>query len=208
MSRWLVRYDFWAEIIRALLNLNGPQDRSSLKFSHTDLPLLILIILYISKLGMPPTPGIFPVPYGTTTSHSHNVPVPVPSSAVISSSSSAQVIGPGVPGPVAGFHLPPGPPNVKLSRLDMAGQGLAQEVYGPGIGHGLHPHSHLHGHGHTGHLQSHQLGHGHHGMGGSGLRHGEFFYFVSLRVLGGQRVSPVGCFYLCNIIHDRGSNLG
>lgn len=127
---------------------------------------------------MPPTPGIFPVPYGSTTTQSHNALVPVPSSAVISSS--AQVIGPGVPGPVAGFHLPSGHTNVKLSRLDAAGQGLVQEMYGSGIGHGLHPHSQLHGHGHTGHLQSHathQLGHVHHGMGGSGSRHGGFLCF-------------------------------
>lgn len=124
---------------------------------------------------MPPTQGVFPVPYGTTPSHN-------PPGAVISASSSAggvgppgaHVIGPGVPG-AGGGGPPPGAfpqsqhhPSAKSSRIPgVSGvlNGLpmdtGQEVYGPGIGHGLHAH------GHSLHPQ-----HGHQQLGGPISRHG------------------------------------
>ena len=118
---------------------------------------------------MPPTQGVFPVPYGTTPTHN-------PPGAVISTSSSAvsgtQVIGPGVAAG-AGGPLPPGGfshqssksgrmPGVSgvLNGLPMDG---GQEIYVPGIGHGLH----AHGHG--------QPQHGHQQLAGPSSRHGMSF---------------------------------
>ena len=111
---------------------------------------------------------MFPVPYGTTPTHN-------PPGAVISASSSAvsgaQVIGPGVA--AGGGGAPPGGfshqssksgrmPGVSgvLNGLPMDG---GQEIYVPGIGHGLH----AHGHG--------QPQHGHQQLAGPSSRHGMSF---------------------------------
>jgi len=116
---------------------------------------------------MPPTQGVFPVPYGTTPTHN-------PPGAVISASSSAvagaQVIGPGVTAG-GGGPLPPGGfpgksgriPGVSsvMNGLPMDG---GQEIYAPGIGYGLHAH------GHGGHPLQPQ--HGHQQLGGPSSRHG------------------------------------
>jgi hypothetical protein len=135
---------------------------------------------------MPPTQGVFPVPYGTTPTHN-------PPGAVVSTSSSvasALVIGPGVA--AGGGPLPPGGfphqssksgrvPGVSgvLNGLPIDG---GQEIYVPGIGHGLH----AHGHGQQ--------------LGGPSSRHGVSFVFYSFH--GGTYFLPCA-LRVCSFAHNR-----
>ncbi|KAF9523358.1 hypothetical protein CPB83DRAFT_862952 [Crepidotus variabilis] len=143
---------------------------------------------------MPPTPGIFPIPYNTVHNASqmnyqqHGMQMSPPSNGVVASShhysngsGNSHIIGPGVPGSGSGQ----GSSSSKLSRhghgfghsgvggvpdgmgyepmnngggggggisIMSNGHSLGQPqdmVYGPGIGHGLHPASALSGHQHN-----------------------------------------------------------
>jgi len=145
---------------------------------------------------MPPTPGIFPVPYNTNQTHnppgaviSSSVNAPTTTSTVAGPGGSQVVIGPGVPGappPPPGFGPPQHhPPAGKMTRVPgvsgvlNGGPTDGGEMYGPGIGHGLQAHGHGHGHG------SHSLHHAHahhYSLGGSSSRHGRFYFDMTVGV--------------------------
>ena len=123
---------------------------------------------------MPPTPGIFPVPYGSAPAHTQSVITTTrPSSAAAN-----HIVGPGVPGPGAlskgsrlgGGQLNTFPPSDRdrVSVVGMEGGMMnGQEMYGPGIGHGLHS-QHQHSLGLNGNLHQH-----HQPVAGPSSRHGE-----------------------------------